>query len=470
MGIKDFLKFGNYVDGIKTLDLCIDHFFREKGRLPTLAFDMSVLFHHFIKDYEARLVFEIMNSKEYGTEKKITTATLKGYLRELQDYLDGRQYKHAYLVFDGPGIPYKEGTMEKRRESRVAAYDNDHFECAVETPVEHASVVQQFIDEEFTSKSITKPWTIVMAPCEADAELYALQRDGLVDIIVTVDSDVIAYGSKRVFLTRPPRYFIKNDIEEHPNEYTIPNEIVLNDLPSDIMLFLAWFLGNDYTNGITGIGQKTIPKLIAGMKFDLSKGPLDVARQFIEQFKVIDEKRNNVGKTATKQKKDVIDVWNEIPMLFKIFKTYPVISVLLKRYETLSRVQINTLNECKYTWKTIEPIDAFKGYDIATVNKIPMTEIENTMEEEPIVEKVDVVPKNKKNDDEKAPKKNDNKISGRLHMEMELKKIFEREELLFAGLNDITEQKTKWCGKRYGSSSLGFTKDSLKVAKKVVTQ
>lgn len=427
MGIKDFLKFGTYVDGIKTLDLCIEHFRREFGRLPTIAFDMSVLFHHFIKDYEARLVFEIMNSPNYGTEKKITSATLKGYLRELQDYLDGRLYHHAYLVFDGPGIPYKEGTMEKRRESRISAYDNDHFECAVETPVEHASVVQQFIDEEFTSKSITKPWTIVMAPCEADGQLYALQRDGLVDIIVTVDSDVIAYGSKRVFLTRPPRYFIKKDIDEHPKEYTIPNEIVLNELPSDIMIFLAWFLGNDYTSGITGIGQKTIPKLIAGMKFDLSVGPMDVARQFMEQFKTIDLKRNNVGKTAMKQKREEVEVWNEIPMLFKIFKTYPVISLLLKRYETLSRIEINTLDECKYKWKAIEPVDALSSYDISKVDRIP--EVDESMDEEPVENRNtdNGKEKSKKNHKEKSPKKNESELSP----DEIIKKMFSGEALKY---------------------------------------
>lgn len=357
MGIKDFLRFGKWVDGIMSLDMCIEHFHRNEFRYPTIGFDMSVLFHHFIQGFEAKLVHEIMSKDDYGTtpDSLVKKEILKGYLQDLHTYLDGRKFTHAYLVFDGPGIPYKEKTMEKRRKERKEAYENEHFGCAVETPVEHASIVQQFIDEEFTSKAIDKPWTVIMSPCEADAQLYELQREGLVDIIVTVDSDVIAYGSKRVFLTRPPRYFIKEDIDEHPKEYTIPQELVLNTLPSDIMVLLAWFLENDYTKGISGIGWKTISKYISGITLDLSKNPLEVAQQLISKMKEVNNEKSTFVKATTKMGITVDELFNQLLILFKIFKTYPVLNIRESKYTTLNGVKLETVNDCKLLWRKVEP-------------------------------------------------------------------------------------------------------------------
>ena len=131
---------------------------------------------------------------------------------------------------------------------------------------------------------------------------------------------------------------------------------------------------------------------------------------------------NNVGKTAMKQKKEDVEIWNEVPMLFKIFKTYPVISLLLKRYETLSRIEINTLDECKYKWKMIEPVDALSSYDLDVVSTIPeVSEMKESIRDR------------KKNHDEKSPKKAEEELT----VDEKIKRLFGKEALKYHDSNRI---------------------------------
>lgn len=48
--------------------------------------------------------------------------------------------------------------------------------------------------EELESRNID----FIVAPYEADAQLAYLSRTGIVDIIITEDSDLLAFGAKRV--------------------------------------------------------------------------------------------------------------------------------------------------------------------------------------------------------------------------------------------------------------------------------
>ena len=38
----------------------------------------------------------------------------------------------------------------------------------------------------------------IVAPYEADAQLAYLSREGIVDLVITEDSDLLVFGSKRV--------------------------------------------------------------------------------------------------------------------------------------------------------------------------------------------------------------------------------------------------------------------------------
>jgi exonuclease-1 len=39
----------------------------------------------------------------------------------------------------------------------------------------------------------------IIAPYEADAQLAYLSRNGIVDVVITEDSDLLAFGAKKIF-------------------------------------------------------------------------------------------------------------------------------------------------------------------------------------------------------------------------------------------------------------------------------
>lgn len=71
--------------------------------------------------------------------------------------------------------------------------------------------------------------------------------NNLVDGIVTDDSDVFLFGGKKIF----KNIFEKNTFVQFFNQVEIEKELGLNQ---DKLIYLALFLGSDYTEGIKGVG------------------------------------------------------------------------------------------------------------------------------------------------------------------------------------------------------------------------
>lgn len=100
-----------------------------------------------------------------------------------------------------------------------------------------------------------------MAPYEADAELAYLSRKGIADIILTEDSDLLAYGAKKVLYKYDPKTYIGDEIELE--------NIKKNDDPALKLFTHSMFLsacimsGCDYVSTISGIGHKTAFRLIS---------------------------------------------------------------------------------------------------------------------------------------------------------------------------------------------------------------
>ncbi|KAJ1958272.1 Rad2 nuclease, partial [Dispira parvispora] len=108
------------------------------------------------------------------------------------------------VVFDGGPLPSKQGTEQDRLARRQSNLNlamryhrqGDHKQawgyfqkCVDITP----EVALQFI-EALRKENIP----FVVAPYEADAQLCYLERTGQVDAIITEDSDLLAFGCKRV--------------------------------------------------------------------------------------------------------------------------------------------------------------------------------------------------------------------------------------------------------------------------------
>ncbi len=122
----------------------------------------------------------------------------------------------------------------------------------------------------------------VEAPAEAEAQCVMLEALGLVDGIVTEDSDAFVFGGKRIYknIFDDQRYvevYDARDAEEEMN------------LTRDGIVALAMLLGGDYTEGVKGVG------IVNGMEivqaFDVSsnlKAGLEKFRRWLDGFNPFD--------------------------------------------------------------------------------------------------------------------------------------------------------------------------------------
>ena len=109
-----------------------------------------------------------------------------------------------YLIFDGDDLPSKAGTecdrhkrrqdskalgLELQRKGRMAeAYQE--FQKAVDvTPYMARQLIEHLkkMDVQY-----------VVAPYEADAQMVYLERQGIIDGIISEDSDLLVFGAKRL--------------------------------------------------------------------------------------------------------------------------------------------------------------------------------------------------------------------------------------------------------------------------------
>ena len=87
----------------------------------------------------------------------------------------------------------------------------------------------------------------VVAPMEAEAQCAELMSRGLVDGIITDDSDVFLFGGTRIY----KNMFNQNKYVECYLLSDIEREL---SLTRDKLVQLAYFLGSDYTDGLPGVG------------------------------------------------------------------------------------------------------------------------------------------------------------------------------------------------------------------------
>lgn len=89
------------------------------------------------------------------------------------------------------------------------------------------------------------PW--VESPFEAEAQCADLELNGLIDGIITEDSDVFLFGGRKVFR----KVFSGDSLVEFFDQSKIERDLGLN---REKLISLALFLGSDYTLGVKGVG------------------------------------------------------------------------------------------------------------------------------------------------------------------------------------------------------------------------
>jgi exonuclease-1 len=200
-----------------------------------------------------------------------------------------------FLIFDGDYLPSKAATeadrAKRRDESRKAGQELLNagktsqayleFQKAVDVTPEMA---RQLIDE--LRKSGVQ---YIVAPYEADAQMVYLERKGIIDGILSEDSDLLVFGAK-CLLTKLDQY--GNCIEINKADFCACREISLTGWSDTEFRCMAILSGCDYLNSITNMGlktayrmvrkHKTIEKVIRMLQFD---GKFFVPKDYLEAFR-----------------------------------------------------------------------------------------------------------------------------------------------------------------------------------------
>jgi len=87
----------------------------------------------------------------------------------------------------------------------------------------------------------------VDSPAEAEAQCSFLEMNGIVDGVITDDSDVFLFGARHVYRNM----FDKGDYAHSFQMKSIEQELGLDRTK---LILMALFLGSDYTLGIKGVG------------------------------------------------------------------------------------------------------------------------------------------------------------------------------------------------------------------------
>lgn len=192
-------------------------------------------------------------------------------------FIDMLLYHHIEptIVFDGAPLPAKGKTEQERAEQRQKNLDlgneylrkNDlrsarnYFARAIDiTP----AMASELINVLETTKRAVK---CIVAPHEADAQLSYLSINNLVDVIVTEDSDCIAYGCKDIIFKlerdgKCDRLIVNKIFTEF-----IDPKFDLRGFTPEMFLEMCILSGCDYISSLPGIGLKTSHKLMSKHRY-----------------------------------------------------------------------------------------------------------------------------------------------------------------------------------------------------------
>lgn len=186
----------------------------------------------------------------------------KGYITSVMKKVDMLRYfgVEPFMVFDGSLLPTKEGTnaeraakREKAREAAQAYLARGDKKSAWKEFMKAASVTAEMAKSVMAELDRHKVQYVV-APYEADPQMVYLEKIGVVDGILSEDSDLLIFGCNRL-ITKLNDYGECIEINRaNFGKIKRPNLLALTDLQWRSVAILS---GCDYTKGIPGVGLKT---------------------------------------------------------------------------------------------------------------------------------------------------------------------------------------------------------------------
>lgn len=131
----------------------------------------------------------------------------------------------------------------------------------------------------------------VVSPFEADSQCAFLSRHGLVDGVISEDSDMFVFGCSKVYR----RFFNSSSIVQEYDSHVLQDALGLDQ---EKMVELALLLGSDYTDGIHNVGIVTAMEIVSC--FDSLKS-LETFRQWVDRLLTGSGSRSSAADTETWQ-------------------------------------------------------------------------------------------------------------------------------------------------------------------------
>lgn len=170
-----------------------------------------------------------------------------------------------YFVFDGDYLPSK-GTTEKERESHRIEYKKLATEAKSGGNLKLAFNYYQKacdISPEMAKSLINelkmKYIKYIVAPYEADSQMVMLEKLGLVDGIISEDSDLLIFGCKTLITKLDDK---GQCIEIRRDNFKNCKGSHISTFNDGQLLLMAAISGCDYTKGIPGIGMQKAISLV----------------------------------------------------------------------------------------------------------------------------------------------------------------------------------------------------------------
>ncbi|KAH8829312.1 PIN domain-like protein [Flagelloscypha sp. PMI_526] len=209
-----------------------------------------------------------------------------------------------YLVFDGGPLPAKRGTEDSRKRKRdeslalgkalqaqgKTSQAREHFVKCVDVSPQMAYQVIKALKAEGVS--------YVVAPYEADAQLAFLERAGIIDAILTEDSDLLVFGCRQVLfkfdhVSSTVVSISRDDFGSVTTSANDGNSISLLGWSDIQFRRMAILSGCDYLPSIPGIGLKTASTLLRKwktvehvVKMIALEGKKPVPKGYLDRFKL----------------------------------------------------------------------------------------------------------------------------------------------------------------------------------------
>ena len=198
------------------------------------------------------------------------------------------------LVIDGDALPSKKEENAHRREDRENAFEKalaaekaGDSRAARRFYAMSCSVTHQI---RYLLIQACKQDRIqyLVAPYEADAQMARLAHTGVVDLVITEDSDILAYGCPRALFKISFDSYDGQEIQLM-RDLGLCKDLSFTNWTHDMFVFMCILSGCDYSKGVSGIGIKLAHKLVRVHRspskiFNVLRAAGRVPRHFEDEF------------------------------------------------------------------------------------------------------------------------------------------------------------------------------------------